>query len=691
MADAIPVDMVENDLGGGGVVMPMPSLGAIPVDAVENDLPPPSSGSFLEDLFTRANLQRAATDLGTDIWSGMKKAPGMFVDSVKAIPTGISNLYHLPGDLQNAVADATSMGMNRAFGTEQKSFGTDYDRAIRTLTGVGDIAATVVGAPAGPVGMSGTTKGFHKLLQAVGAEEPTALTQDFTDFKEGIGAFGVLNAGGKVVGKTVNAAAKAIPETANALDRYSLGLRRPDYGTKGAIETIERADGVRVPIKQAKIDPLLEQGKFGKSRNAGEVDKVYEAAIQPLIKEAGTIVQGFDAANAVAKATGGGVDVYATFPKTEALLKTGRIKGNEIADYRKALNDIKDDIDINGRGTLDYIQGQKIAYGRGWKQGDKLDAQFNRAITEDLKNSVERYTPEIEPVNTELSRFFVAEDAIKGRVAQEAGKSPLSKTANIGFTSGGIIGPGVAAGVSGLGPVGVASGIGLGAGIRYLASPGGQAQVARGLRTVSKYTSPVTDLFSKIAPKAPLAVGVMEGQEAAPKTSKKEDSKYSGLFNSDKKEVGSGIRSMFQGEASTMEKQPVALIEQEIDSDPYYKALYEAESGRNPTAKNPTSSAKGGFQFIDATAKSVGLEDPMDLAQSFEAVKKITDQHKAVFGNDPAKLYAAHYLGQTVLTKLLKGQPLTEKQQEQVDYLEKVALPRYMKIYNRDNTGALEA
>jgi hypothetical protein len=690
MADAIPVDMVENDLGGG-TPMPIPSLGAIPVDAVENDLgvaPVASSGNYLSDLFSANNLRSTAGDVGSALWRGVKAAPGVLVDTVKSIPDGVSNLYHLPGDLQNAVADATSMGMNRVFGTEQKSFGTDYDRALRTLKGGGALTASALGAVAGPAGMSAGNTVFNKLLQVTGSEPMTTLEEDANRFVEDIGTMGALGAAGKVAGKTVNATAKAIPEAANALDRYSLGLRRPDYGTKGAIETIERADGVRVPIQQAKIDPLLEQGKFGKSRNASEVDKVYEAAIQPLIKEAGTIVQGFDEANAAAKAIGGGVDVYASFPKTEALLKTGRIKGNEIADYRKALNDIKDDIDINGKGTLDYLQGQKISYGRGWKQGDKLDAQFNRAITEDLKNSVERYTPEIEPINTELSRFFVAEDAIKGRVAEQAGKSPLSKTANIGFTSGGIIGPGVAAGVSGLGPVGVASGIGLGAGIRYLASPGGQAQVARGLRAASKYTSPITDLFSKVAPKAGLAVGVMEGQEAAPK---EKDSKYSSLFKGNKAPPGSAIRDLFQGETSTMEKQPIAFIEQEIDADPYYKALYEAESGRNPTAKNPTSSAKGGFQFIDATAKSVGLEDPMDLAQSFEAVKKITNQHKAVFGDDPAKLYAAHYLGQTVLSKLLKGQPLTKTQQDQVDYLEKVALPRYMKIYNRDNTGALEA
>ena len=36
------------------------------------------------------------------------------------------------------------------------------------------------------------------------------------------------------------------------------------------------------------------------------------------------------------------------------------------------------------------------------------------------------------------------------------------------------------------------------------------------------------------------------------------------------------------------------------------------ESGMNPYARNPASSAKGLFQFTDKTAKAYGLEDPFD-------------------------------------------------------------------------------
>lgn len=148
------------------------------------------------------------------------------------------------------------------------------------------------------------------------------------------------------------------------------------------------------------------------------------------------------------------------------------------------------------------------------------------------------------------------------------------------------------------------------------------------------------------------------------------------------------------------EKRPVAEVEQEIDQDPYYSALYEAESSRNPKARpvDPKtgkllSSAKGGFQFLDGTAKLVKLKDPDDLGEAFEKVKLLTEDHKKRFGDDPEFLYSAHYLGATVLNKVVNGKQLTRKEQQQVDYLKEKALPRFMKIYSKvsKRNGQVEA
>ena len=123
-------------------------------------------------------------------------------------------------------------------------------------------------------------------------------------------------------------------------------------------------------------------------------------------------------------------------------------------------------------------------------------------------------------------------------------------------------------------------------------------------------------------------------------------------------------------------------VEAEIDKDPYMSAVYEAESGRNPNAKNPNSSASGGFQFINSTAKSLGLKNPFDLGESFDAFKKLTDENRKVAGDDPMLLYSAHYLGAPLLKKVLDNKPLNDKEQEQVAYLTEHALPRFKRIYD---------
>lgn len=118
-----------------------------------------------------------------------------------------------------------------------------------------------------------------------------------------------------------------------------------------------------------------------------------------------------------------------------------------------------------------------------------------------------------------------------------------------------------------------------------------------------------------------------------------------------------------------------------IKADPYLHALGLTESGMDPLATNPNSSAKGIFQFINSTAKALGLQNPFNVEESLIAINKLREQDEARFGSDPATLYSAHYLGAPVLNRLNKGEKLTDKEQEQVDFLKEKALPRFMANY----------
>lgn len=80
-------------------------------------------------------------------------------------------------------------------------------------------------------------------------------------------------------------------------------------------------------------------------------------------------------------------------------------------------------------------------------------------------------------------------------------------------------------------------------------------------------------------------------------------------------------------------------------------AVAQIESGGNPRAQNPNSSAGGLFQFIDSTAKGYGLADRFDPAQSADAAARLTRDNAAhlarVLGREPtaAELYLAHQQG----------------------------------------------
>jgi hypothetical protein len=91
------------------------------------------------------------------------------------------------------------------------------------------------------------------------------------------------------------------------------------------------------------------------------------------------------------------------------------------------------------------------------------------------------------------------------------------------------------------------------------------------------------------------------------------------------------------------------------------RAQAQIESGGNPAAQNPSSSAGGLYQFIDSTAKQYGLADKYDPYQSSDAAARLmSDNYKGlsgVLGRAPTtgELYLAHQQGLGGATKLLSN------------------------------------
>ena len=100
----------------------------------------------------------------------------------------------------------------------------------------------------------------------------------------------------------------------------------------------------------------------------------------------------------------------------------------------------------------------------------------------------------------------------------------------------------------------------------------------------------------------------------------------------------------------------------------YLARTMQIESGGDIYAKNPNSSAKGPFQFIDDTARAYGLKDPFDLEESADAAARLARDNANILrnalGREPtaAELYLAHQQGGTGAKKLLvnASKPATE-------------------------------
>jgi hypothetical protein len=101
---------------------------------------------------------------------------------------------------------------------------------------------------------------------------------------------------------------------------------------------------------------------------------------------------------------------------------------------------------------------------------------------------------------------------------------------------------------------------------------------------------------------------------------------------------------------SAKENQALNTIAADLGTTPAaLSALINFESGFNPKAKNPYSSARGLIQFTDQTARGLGFRDSLDLVTRFSTIEKqLVLVHKylkkyAPFRDDQALFMAVFY------------------------------------------------
>lgn len=123
-----------------------------------------------------------------------------------------------------------------------------------------------------------------------------------------------------------------------------------------------------------------------------------------------------------------------------------------------------------------------------------------------------------------------------------------------------------------------------------------------------------------------------------------------------------------QAFASQQPQSPYATQQNQLEEQHglpkgYLSNTARIESGNNPNAKNPKSSASGLYQFTEGTAKQYGLTDPFDPVASTDAMVRFTKDNQAqlrkVLGREPTgeELYMAHQQGATGALRVIQGDP----------------------------------
>lgn len=353
--------------------------------------------------------------------------------------------------------------------------------------------------------------------------------------------------------------------------------------------------------------------------------------------------------------------------------------GTSIDDAQKiAKNEILKTIN-NTDGTIKSLQAEKVKLGdeikdTAWGEDAAGQLRLNilKRIRADLRSTIEKEyskltgnSPEtVAKLNEEIGKRENLFPLFKDMLLSGESRTVLNSTLQSLRTSGGV-GQLVIAGAAGLGagglPVAIPA-VGLN---MFLQSPAGKKALSNGLRSnVVKAPLEAINQTSKL------------GKVLGRVMSKGAESAHASMLSSDDLQ-----NSDFKGQAM-IDKPVAAQVIEEIQKDPVDHAIMLMESGGDPNAKNPESSASGLFQLIKKTAGALGVKDVFDPKQNYEGYKKLKAQTIKEFNSDsPEIIYAAHYLGVPTLKRWREGKSLTEEQQAQVEYLQSVLLPKLQRIY----------
>ena len=542
---------------------------------------------------------------------------------------------------------------------------------------------------------AGTGALTAQLSVDIADKERQAATENAALWGAGTGAVA------SVLGSALQGGAKATQKVGERIQRAAIGARQSDYksmanrygispeDTKNINQALITIDPATAPaemetLTKRTLDELLSAKEFGKDRTPSKMLSIIGSKIDDLSGQVASKINNFDEQG-----------LKATAPKFEralAMIDEG-VPPDRLDKYLGYIVELQDNLNSFGRGTLKYMQRMKQELARSWSAGDDVDARFGRALYADIQKQIEKYVPEVAPLNEKVSKYMVAMPILRRGLAQEEATKDVFNLRQLGFTTGGIMAPAIA-GAQVAGPVGAIAGLGLGAGLRAAVTPGGQRVIGESLTDIGKMAqtygpenvSSLLNALSRGATTAGIQRPTMTETPRVAATSTKTT-----LSDAQRKRL-LDLRERLQPTVNATPPTPVSkqtevtatpistVLEQK---PPVIRAIAWQESRYNPKAVGPKTKAgqaKGVMQLTDATAKSLGVADPFNPEENINAGERYYNKLLKQFGNRELAL-AAYNWGEGNLRKALRKVAAQEVKPTWANVLQYAYVPKETRSY----------
>lgn len=519
----------------------------------------------------------------------------------------------------------------------------------------------------------------------------------------------LFGAGGGLLGEGIAAVGNKLTKEGKKFQLASFGTGARDIKDAGKRipQTVEGATS-ESPLFE-RMDNIIKAGALKNGMDPGDVQAVLRSQNEKLGTELGSILTKADDLGANAVKTPGFegtrkyilenfegddlINAKEIFQKqASSLLGTVGEKGGKLTDWQKAKQNIQKTVNYDASGKPGVTQ----------KIRDEIASDLRQFIEDESGRLIPNKAGEVSKINQQIADRKIFDKILQKTKDGEEGKTLLNRFRDISKTTGGFGSTIVASAVAGSADYGsggsVSSALKTGALAGLLSTRKGQYLTGSLLRKAGEKGASINPATLGL-----LGIASQKPESKAP--AQPLDQALSQLIaptESDQLAPGQDLslsdiqeEDMPKAEDIKLDVLPtdktkrIKTVENLIDSDPVDATIYQIESNRNPKAKNPESSASGGFQLLKKTAATLGVKDVFDLADNYKGYLKLKEENQNVLSNlgldpqDPEALYSLHYLGSPVFRKVALKKPLTETEQEQVAYLKKTVLPRFRKIYTQ--------